>query len=217
MVSSASPAFSRNQLLSALSADDLALLMPKLERVPLEMSHSTAKARTPSACSSWGRLDLQQGRPNSSDTARGCCLIGVSLGPPPRLRPRRHVTRFSAMRLLRTLAHLVLALALIGAGAAPARAIAVVRAPMSHSHMDHAPGVAVEHAADHHGAPQSEHPAHKQDACQTLCCFIPSQMPRHGPAGSAVEFFCPVRYMDAAQPGAGRTYAPDPGIPKPVV
>src|SRR3954471_2005182 len=38
MFSSASLAFSRNQLLSALSADDLALLKPKLEAVPLEMS-----------------------------------------------------------------------------------------------------------------------------------------------------------------------------------
>src|SRR3954470_11801033 len=37
MFSSASPGFSRNQLLSALSADDLSLVMPKLERVPLEI------------------------------------------------------------------------------------------------------------------------------------------------------------------------------------
>src|SRR3954470_8550880 len=121
------------------------------------------------------------------------------------------------MRLLRTLAHLVLALALIGAGAAPARAVALARAPMAHSHMDHAAGLDVEHAAHDHGAPASEHPAHKRDACHTLCCFIPSQMPPHGPAASAVEFFCAVRYMEPAQPGAGRTDAPDPGIPKPAV
>src|SRR4051794_25152990 len=47
MVSSASPAFSRNQLLSALSADDLALLMRKLERVPLEMSHVLERPNEP--------------------------------------------------------------------------------------------------------------------------------------------------------------------------
>jgi hypothetical protein len=39
-------------------------------------------------------------------------------------------------------------------------------------------------------------------------------MPPHAPEASAAEFFCAVRYMDAAQPGSGRTDAPDPGIPK---
>jgi CRP-like cAMP-binding protein len=47
MVSSASPAFSRNQLLSALSADDLALLIPRLERVPLEMSDLLERPNEP--------------------------------------------------------------------------------------------------------------------------------------------------------------------------
>ncbi|HEX8167294.1 MAG TPA: hypothetical protein VF601_16105 [Beijerinckiaceae bacterium] len=121
------------------------------------------------------------------------------------------------MRLLRALAHLVLALALIGAVVAPARAIAVAPAPAAHHHMDHDAGLAANHRTHDHGAPASEHPAHKAEACQTLCCFIPSQMPPHAPEASAVEFFCGVRYMDAAQPRLGRADAPDPGIPKLVV
>jgi hypothetical protein len=118
------------------------------------------------------------------------------------------------MRLLRALAHLVLAVALIGVVVAPAPAIAVAPAAAAHHHMDYDAGLAAEHATHDHGAPASEHPAHKADACQTLCCFIPSQMPPHAPEASAIEFFCAVRYMDAAQPRHGRADAPDPGIPK---
>jgi hypothetical protein len=116
------------------------------------------------------------------------------------------------MRLLRALAHLVLAVALVGVVVAPARAIAVARAPAAHVHIDHDAALAAEHD---HGAPASEHPAqHKADACQTLCCFTPSQTPPHAPEASAIEFFCAVRYIDAAQPRRGRADAPDPGIPK---
>jgi hypothetical protein len=121
------------------------------------------------------------------------------------------------MRLLRTLAHLVLALALVGVAAAPARAAGFVPAgmPEHHGHMDHqATGVAAEHAAHDHGAPASEHPAHKRDGCQTACCFIPAQPPARTPDAITVEFFCAVRYTDAAQPRSSRADAPDPGIPK---
>jgi hypothetical protein len=128
------------------------------------------------------------------------------------LRRAEAAISLPAMRLLRALTHLALALALIGLAVAPTRAIAFVPAQAAHHHMDHDAGVAAEHAAYDHGAPAGEHPA--PDACQTLCCFIPSQVPPHGPHASAVEFFCPVRYMDAVQPGSGRTDAPDPGIPK---
>jgi CRP-like cAMP-binding protein len=47
MVRSALPAFSRNQLLSALSADDLGLLRPKLEAVPFEMSQILEQPNQP--------------------------------------------------------------------------------------------------------------------------------------------------------------------------
>jgi hypothetical protein len=93
----------------------------------------------------------------------------------------------------------------------------VAPAPVVHGHLDHHTGLAAGNAAHDHGAPASEHPAHKRDACQTVCCFIPSYMPPHGPAASTVDFSCLVRYRDAAQLGRGRTDAPDPGIPKPAV
>jgi hypothetical protein len=124
------------------------------------------------------------------------------------------------MRLLRALAHLVLALALIGVAVSPARAVGIVAGgtPEHHSGMDHhSSGVHAGEAGHDHGAPASEHPAHKPDACQTACCFVPSQLPPRAPDATAVEFFCAVRYLDAAQPGSGRADAPDPGIPKAVV
>ena len=124
---------------------------------------------------------------------------------------------FPPMRLLRALAHLALALALIGVAVAPARAGAFLPAQAVHGHMDHDAGVAAAQGAHDHGTPTSEHPAHQASACQSLCCFIPSQLPPHATEASAVEFFHPVQYMDAAQPGSGRTDAPDPGIPKPTV
>jgi hypothetical protein len=126
-----------------------------------------------------------------------------------------------AMRLLRAFAHLVLGLALIGVVAAPARAVVLAPAG-AHQLFDdmdhhHGPAVHAEHAGHDPGAPASEHPAHKRDACQTLCCFLPSQVPPHAPVASAAEFFCAVRYVETAQPAFGRADAPDPGIPKSVV
>jgi len=125
-----------------------------------------------------------------------------------------------AMRLLRAFAHLVLGLALIGVVAAPARAVVLAPAG-AHQLFDdmdhhHGPAVHAEHAGHDQGAPASEHP-HKRDACQTLCCFIPSQVPPHAPVASAAAFFCTVHYVEAAQPASGRADAPDPGIPKAVV
>jgi hypothetical protein len=130
------------------------------------------------------------------------------------------VISFAPMRLLRTLAHLVLACALIGAAIAPVRAIGFVLAPAAHghSHMDHhASGLGAGHAARDHGTPASEYSAHKRDGCQTACCFTPAQLPARAPDATAVEFFCAVRYMDAAQPRSGRADAPEPGIPKAVL
>ena len=121
------------------------------------------------------------------------------------------------MRLLRAMAHLALALALIGVAVAPARALAFLPGQGAHGHVHHGDGLAVEHAAHDHGTPASEHPAHKRDACQTLCCFIPSQLPPHAAETSAVEFYGAVRYVDRAEPAHGRVDAPDPGIPKPAV
>jgi hypothetical protein len=124
------------------------------------------------------------------------------------------------MRLLRALAHLVVALALIGVAVAPARVTGFVPAgaPEPHSDMDHhSPGVRAEHAAHDHATPASEHPAHQRDACQTTCCFVPSQLPPRAPDATAVAFFCAVRYVEATQPASGRADAPDPGIPKAVV
>jgi len=125
------------------------------------------------------------------------------------------------MRLLRALAHFVLALVLIGVAVAPARAVALVPAGAHQLFGDmdhhHGPAVHAEHAGHDHGAPASEHPAHKRDACQTLCCFIPSQVPPHAPVASAAASFSAVRYVEVAQPASGRADAPDPGIPKAVV
>jgi hypothetical protein len=135
------------------------------------------------------------------------------------LRAAGDVSNFPPMRLLRILAHLVLALGLVGVSVAPARAgaLALAASPAHHSGMDHhSSGVHAEHAGYDHGSPASEHPAHKRDACQTACCFVPSQLPPHGSDATAIEFFCAVRYVEAGQPGSGRADAPDPGIPKAV-
>jgi hypothetical protein len=120
------------------------------------------------------------------------------------------------MRLLRALAHLVLALALIGVAVAPARAVGFLPVATHENHMgDHASGVHAEHAAHEHGSAASEQlPTHKRDGCQTACCFIPSQLPPPVSDTTAVEFFCAVRYVDATRLASGRADAPDPGIPK---
>jgi hypothetical protein len=123
------------------------------------------------------------------------------------------------MRLLRALAHLVLALALIGVAAAPVRAGLVSPVPEKpHVHAsidDHDHAVGHASAAHHdHAMPAGEQPSHPSDGCVTACCFIPSQLPPRAPGASAVEFFCAVRYADAANAASGRVDAPEPGIPK---
>ena len=149
----------------------------------------------------------------SENITRFCARAG--------LREMGAAISFLPMRLLRALAHLVLALALIGVAVAPARAVVVAPAGahqlQADRHHHHRSAVHAEHAGHDHGAPASEHPAHKQDGCQTLCCFIPSQVPPYAPVASAAAFFCAVRYVEAAQPASGRADAPDPGIPKAVV
>ena len=109
----------------------------------------------------------------------GCCPSSASLcdGSPMGLRRAGAATSFRPMRLLRALAHLALALALIGVAVAPARAGAFQPAQATHGHMDHDADLAVGHAAHDHGTPAREHPAHQAGACQTLCCFVPSQLP----------------------------------------
>ena len=121
------------------------------------------------------------------------------------------------MRLLRALAHLVLALALVSGVTAQAwavtRAPAPATAPQEH-HGHHAAATGVEQAAHDHGSSASEHPLHERGNCQTLCCFTAAQLPTHAPEASAVEFFCSVRYVIDAEPASGRAVAPDPGVPK---
>lgn len=124
-----------------------------------------------------------------------------------------------SMRLLRAFAYLVLVLALIGVAGGPARASLITPAPekphvhASTDHHDHAAGHAS--VAHHdHAMPAGEQASHPSDGCVTACCFIPSQLPPRAPGASAVEFFCAVRYLDAAQAASGRADAPEPGIPK---
>ncbi|MBN8958534.1 MAG: hypothetical protein J0H17_18510 [Rhizobiales bacterium] len=144
------------------------------------------------------------------------------------------------MRLLRALIHLVLAVALIGAVPMPVALSAP--AACDHHSADH-PGKTDGHADDHsghhgdrnahaghhagmnhhasvqaadaahpHSAPASA-PAHKWNCCQTICCFVPSQLTTASEA-SAVTFVRTVRYGNLADRALGRTETPEPGIPK---
>ena len=120
------------------------------------------------------------------------------------------------MRLTRGLAHLALALVLLVAALAPARAVgSAFRAmPSSHVAMDH--GLADAHASEahEHACPASGHPVHASDHCRTACCFVPSRLPPRAPASDAVELFRVVRYPQVTQAVSGETGAPEPGIPK---
>ena len=129
------------------------------------------------------------------------------------LRAAVGVTNFAGMRLLRALTHLVLALALLGFSLAPGRTAGFVP-PDAHQHADrHGKAVAAEHTTQHHSTPAGEHPAHKPDACQTACCFIPAQLPARALEVATIAF-CEVRYERAAAAASGRADAPEPGIPK---
>jgi hypothetical protein len=122
------------------------------------------------------------------------------------------------MHPLRAFANLILALALISVAVAPARAGLITHLPEKphvHASIDDHHAVGHGSAADHdHGTPASEHASHKGDRCLTACCFIPSAQPPHLPGATEVEFFCAIRYLDAATAASGRKDAPEPGIPK---
>ncbi|AWN41493.1 hypothetical protein [Methylobacterium durans] len=120
------------------------------------------------------------------------------------------------MRLLRALAHLLLALALTTASVAQARVVSVVPGATQErpDHHHAATGEAAQ-AAHHHGGPASRSPVHTRDGCQTACCFAAAQLPARAPEAGAAVRFRAVRYVDAAHPVSGRADAPDPGIPKP--
>jgi hypothetical protein len=123
------------------------------------------------------------------------------------------------MRLLRALAHFVLALALIGVAVGPAWAgVITPSAEKTHLHATidhHHHAVDHESAANHDpGTPANKHPSRKRDGCLTACCLIPSEQPPRAPGATAVEFFCAIRYSDITQPASGRADAPEPGIPK---
>jgi hypothetical protein len=113
------------------------------------------------------------------------------------------------MRLLRALAHLVLALVVLTGAVAQARAAGCGPAPQPHAH--HAMMAGTGHD---HGSPTAGHPAHGRDGCQAACCLAPAPLPERAPDLTAAEFFSGVRYADAALSASGRSTAPDPGIPK---
>jgi hypothetical protein len=130
------------------------------------------------------------------------------------------------MRLLRALIHLVVAVALIAAVPMPI-ALSAPAACDHHSashhgdrnaHTDHHGGMshhATAQAADAahpHSAPANA-PVHKWKCCQTICCFVPSQLTTASEA-SAVAFARTVHYGNLADRALGRTETPEPGIPK---
>jgi hypothetical protein len=120
------------------------------------------------------------------------------------------------MRLLRALAHLVLALAILTAGVAQARIVAVPAPAMSAHHGTGAPASAAsDHAMHGAGAASDAHPVHDRDACQTACCFVPAQPAARTGDASPVAFRS-VRYPAFAPALRSLTSAPEPGIPKPV-
>jgi hypothetical protein len=124
------------------------------------------------------------------------------------------------MPLLRALAHLVIAMALLAAAQAPARALGPALDAVSQhgSHIGgHAPNAHIGHAGHDHGAPAGEAPAHTPDCCQTACCFVPAQSAARHAGIATIAFSCAVRYPDSAQRASGRGDAPEPGIPKAVI
>ena len=133
------------------------------------------------------------------------------------MRQAVSVISFPPMRLLRALAHLVLALALVGVAFVPARAVSLAPAAMPEHHSQHHDQAHGVDAGHDHASPAKDHADHKRDACETACCFVPSQLPPRALDANAIEFFTAVRYAEPAQSASGRTDAPDPGIPKAVV
>ena len=117
------------------------------------------------------------------------------------------------MHLLRTLAHLVLAVAILTAGVAQARVNAAPIAMPSH-HAHGAPtAIASDHSMHEHETSSDKRPIHKRDTCQTACCFAPGQLSSRTIEAMPVEF-CPVRYPALASAMSSLTPAPEPGVPK---
>lgn len=131
-----------------------------------------------------------------------------------------------AMRPLRVLIHLFVALAVLTAASAQAWAAGTMPAGPRPDHhgaaagQDHARGTHEDAAPASHGhgvgqgTPAGDRPVHKREACQTVCCFTPAQQPARAGEASAVQFSITVRYADAAWPLSGRVCAPDPGVPR---
>lgn len=134
------------------------------------------------------------------------------------LRLGQALPSFVCMRLLWTLAHLVLALAFVSTTTAQAQLATgvVMAAAPQQRHVHQAAPVAAGRVVHDHGHPVGDHQAHKRDTCQAACCFTAGQLPAHTPAAGTTAFFCAVRYVVDAQPNSGRAFAPDPGVPKPL-
>ncbi|MDR7036240.1 hypothetical protein J2X36_000978 [Methylobacterium sp. BE186] len=121
------------------------------------------------------------------------------------------------MRLLRALARLVLALALVTAAGAHAPSSAAP-ADAAHRHPDHhatahATAAGIDCAAQGHHSRGDKHPAPGDDGCRTACCFVAGYLPGR-PEASEAAFFRTLRFAIVAQPMSGRHSAPDPEIPK---
>jgi hypothetical protein len=127
------------------------------------------------------------------------------------LRERGSVATCHAMRIVRALAHLVLALAFLSGTAAQARSVAC--AAMSGpppAHHGHPPPADAVHA---HGD-AAERPLHERATCQALCCLVAAALPLPAPTARPAAYVDAHRSPSAADPAFGRSPAPEPGIPK---
>lgn len=143
---------------------------------------------------------------------------------PAALREAWRAPIFPAMRLLRALIHLIVAVALIGAVPMPAALSAPPacdhhsagqdrNAQADRSGMRHHAAVPMaDDTVRPHSAPANA-PIHKWNCCQTICCFVPSQLSAASEA-STVTFARAVHYWNFADRALGRTETPEPGIPK---
>ena len=117
------------------------------------------------------------------------------------------------MRLLRTLAHLVLAVAILIAGVAQARVNAAPISMLPHYAHGAPTAIAFDHSMHEHGTSADERPIHKRDTCQTACCFAPVQLSARMVEARPVKF-CAVRYPASISVMSSLTPAPEPGVPK---
>ena len=117
------------------------------------------------------------------------------------------------MRLLRSLAHLVLTVAVLTAGVSQARVGAASIVMLPHHTYGAPTGSASDHSMHEHGTSLDERPIHMRDTCQTACCFAPGQLSSRVFDAMLVKF-CSVRYPALAAAMSSLTPAPEPGIPK---